>query len=54
MVCLDGTSNEPEHGVTNVARIYDIAEKDDSQLVYYDPGVGPWAHAARSRNWARR
>ncbi len=40
VVCLDGTSNEPEHGVTNVARIYDIAEKDDSQLVYYDPGVG--------------
>lgn len=40
VVCLDGTSNEPEHGVTNVARIYDIAEKSDAQLVYYDPGVG--------------
>lgn len=40
VVCLDGTSNEPEHGVTNVARIYDIAEKNDNQLVYYDPGVG--------------
>lgn len=40
VVCLDGTNNEPEHGVTNVARIYDIAEKTDDQLVYYDPGVG--------------
>jgi uncharacterized protein (DUF2235 family) len=40
VVCLDGTSNEPEHGVTNVARIYDIAEKTDAQRVYYDPGVG--------------
>ena len=40
LVCLDGTSNEPEHGVTNVARIYDIAQKSDGQLVYYDPGVG--------------
>jgi uncharacterized protein (DUF2235 family) len=40
VVCLDGTSNEPEHGATNVARIYDLAEKSDAQLVYYDPGVG--------------
>jgi uncharacterized protein (DUF2235 family) len=40
VVCLDGTSNEPEHGVTNVARIYDFADKSDGQVVYYDPGVG--------------
>jgi uncharacterized protein (DUF2235 family) len=40
VVCLDGTSNEPEHGVTNVARLYDVAVKDEHQLVYYDPGVG--------------
>lgn len=40
VICLDGTSNEPEHGLTNVARIYDIAVKDSAQLVYYDPGVG--------------
>jgi uncharacterized protein (DUF2235 family) len=33
-------SNEPEHGSTNVARIFDLAEKSDAQLVYYDPGVG--------------
>jgi uncharacterized protein (DUF2235 family) len=40
VVCLDGTNNEPETGTTNVARIYDLAQKNASQLVYYDPGVG--------------
>jgi uncharacterized protein (DUF2235 family) len=40
VVCLDGTNNEPEHGETNVVRLYDIAAKNDRQLVYYDPGVG--------------
>ena len=40
VVCLDGTNNEPESGATNVARMYDVAEKNDGQLVYYDPGVG--------------
>ena len=40
VVCLDGTRNEPETGPTNVTRLYDIAVKDDRQLVYYDPGVG--------------
>jgi uncharacterized protein (DUF2235 family) len=40
VICLDGTNNEPEHGATNVARLYDVAVKDENQLVYYDPGVG--------------
>ena len=40
VVCLDGTSNEPESGTTNVARTYAAAVKSESQLVYYDPGVG--------------
>ena len=40
MICLDGTSNEPESGTTNVARTYAIAAKHAGQLVYYDPGVG--------------
>jgi Uncharacterized alpha/beta hydrolase domain (DUF2235) len=38
VVCLDGTSNEPETDVTNVARLFDMVVKDDEQLVYYDPG----------------
>ena len=40
VVCLDGTRNEPENGCTNVVRIFDMAVKDDTQVVYYDPGVG--------------
>lgn len=40
VIFLDGTSNEPERGATNVARLYDASIKDDNQLVYYDPGVG--------------
>ncbi len=40
VVCLDGTSNEPETGSTNVVRIYDVCEKTTAQLTYYDPGVG--------------
>lgn len=40
LVCLDGTRNEPETGATNVIRLYAMAAKDDTQLAYYDPGVG--------------
>src|SRR3712207_8976659 len=40
VLCLDGTSNEPEADTTNVARMFEIAAKDEKQLVYYDPGVG--------------
>lgn len=47
VVCLDGTNNEPEHGETNVVRLYDIAAKTPQQLVYYDPcgvpEVGRWS-----------
>ena len=40
VVCLDGTTNEPETGFTNVARMFEVAHKNGRQLVYYDPGVG--------------
>ena len=40
ILCLDGTSNGPETGATNVSRMYDIARKCDEQLCYYDAGVG--------------
>lgn len=50
VVCLDGTSNEPESSNTNVARIYEIAVKNEDQIVYYDPGVGTMgARSATSR-----
>lgn len=40
VICLDGTSNEPESGQTNVARIYELAAKNERQLAFYHPGVG--------------
>lgn len=40
VLCLDGTSNEPETGMTNVARLFEIAAKDEYQRVFYHPGVG--------------
>jgi uncharacterized protein (DUF2235 family) len=57
VVCLDGARNEPETGPTNVTRLYDLAVKDDRQLVYYDPGVGTMgARSATTRagRWLTR
>ena len=54
VICLDGTSNEPETGMTNVARMYDVAEISDAQLVYYDPGVGTMGARGAVTPWGRR
>jgi uncharacterized protein (DUF2235 family) len=41
VVCCDGTSNEFGDTKTNVVRLVQTLEQHpDSQLVYYDPGVG--------------
>ncbi len=40
ILCCDGTGNEYGVNKTNVVRTCEIAVCDDSQLVYYDPGVG--------------
>lgn len=53
VVCLDGTTNEPETGFTNVARMFDVAEKSPAQLVYYDPGVGTMGARAAITPWGK-
>ena len=53
VVCLDGTTNEPETGSTNVARMFDVAEKNADQLVYYDPGVGTLGAPAAITPWGK-
>jgi uncharacterized protein (DUF2235 family) len=53
VVCLDGTTNEPETGFTNVARMFDVAEKNPGQLAYYDPGVGTMGAAAAITPWGK-
>ncbi len=40
VVCCDGTGNEYGRNNTNVVETYVLAVKDESQVVYYDPGVG--------------
>jgi uncharacterized protein (DUF2235 family)/membrane protease YdiL (CAAX protease family) len=40
VVLLDGTGNEIKTNLSNVLKFYRMLEKDDDQLVYYDPGVG--------------
>lgn len=40
VMCFDGTGNEYGDNKTNVVRTCEIANADDSQLVFYDPGVG--------------
>lgn len=49
IVCFDGTSNEIGETITNVLKLYRIAEKDDSQRVFYDPGVGTIGHLRLAR-----
>lgn len=45
VVLLDGTSNEIAEDRTNVLRLYGTLQKNDEQLVYYDPGVGTFGPA---------
>ena len=42
VVCCDGTGNiwKPGPDKTNVAKLFEVLEKSNSQITYYDPGVG--------------
>ncbi len=40
VICCDGTSNDISGAPTNVLRCYRSLVRDDSQLTYYDSGVG--------------
>ena len=40
VICCDGTSNDISSAPTNVLRCYRSLVRDDSQLTYYDSGVG--------------
>ena len=48
VIMLDGTGNELGRNLSNVLKLYRIAEKGEKQLVFYNPGVGtigrinPW------------
>lgn len=49
VICCDGTGNEVGANLSNVLKLFRIVEKNDEQVVFYDPGVGtlsssdPWS-----------
>jgi uncharacterized protein (DUF2235 family) len=57
VICCDGTSNEIGKQISNVLKLYRIADKSDRQIVFYQPGIGTirmpdawgrWRQKARS------
>jgi uncharacterized protein (DUF2235 family) len=41
VICCDGTSNQPAHDMTNVAKLYFTLENDATrQITFYHPGLG--------------
>lgn len=40
VICLDGTGNQIEDNLSNVLKLYRTLGKSDSQVVYYEQGVG--------------
>jgi uncharacterized protein (DUF2235 family) len=45
VLCLDGTNNEYGPRNTNVARLFELLDKDDParQVAFYDPGLGTFS-----------
>ena len=41
VICRDGTGNEYGRNNTNVVETYTLVEKDQEQIAYHDPGIGP-------------
>lgn len=40
LICCDGTGNEVSGDLSNVLKLFRMADKDEGQRVFYDPGVG--------------
>lgn len=50
VICCDGTGNDIGPNISNVLKLFRIAEKGEQQHVYYNPGIGTIAKLA---TWAR-
>jgi uncharacterized protein (DUF2235 family) len=50
VICCDGTGNEVEGNLSNVLKLYRIAQKNNEQTIYYDPGIGT---IGQSNEWGR-
>ena len=56
VVCCDGTSNEIGTLLSNVLKLYRVAEKSENQVTFYQPGIGTIAMPdswGRWRQWFR-
>ncbi|KAG9094006.1 hypothetical protein FRC06_011276, partial [Ceratobasidium sp. 370] len=51
VVCIDGTSNQYSDKNTNVIELYSHIEKSDTQLTYYNSGIGTYAKPSM-RSWS--
>jgi len=40
IICCDGTGNEIKENQSNVLKFYRLLKKSESQIAFYDPGVG--------------
>jgi uncharacterized protein (DUF2235 family) len=40
VICCDGTGNQIEGNLSNVLKLFQIAEHNERQRVFYDPGIG--------------
>jgi len=50
VICCDGTHNQLDGEPTNVVRMFQVAAKNDRQVVFYDPGVGTMA-STTEKTW---
>jgi uncharacterized protein (DUF2235 family) len=51
VVCCDGTGNQIERNLSNVLKLFRVANKNKDQCVYYNAGIGT---IGSSDAWARR
>lgn len=54
VVCCDGTNNEIGVRLSNVLKLYRIAEKSEQQITYYHPGIGTIAMPKTWGKWRKK
>ena len=53
VLCCDGTNSDVTGNSTNVLRLFRSLERSESQLAYYDAGVGTISDPTQLTNWGR-
>ena len=54
VICCDGTNNEIGSRISNVLKLYRIAEKSERQLTFYQPGIGTIAMPDSWGKWRQK